>query len=48
MPFGLSLRVLGGVECEVGDETRSGEQDDRNNDGHDYSSSNFAMADSMR
>jgi hypothetical protein len=32
--LGLSLAVLGGVKCEVGDETRSGEKDDRNNDGH--------------
>ena len=46
--FGPSLRVLGGVEREIGDETRSGEKDDRNNDSHGYSSSNFAMADSMR
>jgi hypothetical protein len=46
--FGSSLHVPGGVECEVGNETNSREENDRNNNGHDYSPSSFAMEDSMR
>jgi hypothetical protein len=46
--FGSSLRMPGGVERKVGDETGSGEKNDCNNDSHGYSSSNFAMLASIR
>jgi hypothetical protein len=40
--------MLGGVESEIRDETRGGEQHDCDNYSHGYNSSNFAMLDSMR
>jgi hypothetical protein len=46
--FGTSLRMFGGVEGKIRNETRGGEQHDRDKDSHGYNSSNFAMLDSMR
>jgi hypothetical protein len=40
--------VASGVEGEVRDEARTSQENDCDNDVHGYSSSNFAMADSMR
>jgi hypothetical protein len=40
--------MLGGVEGEISDETRGGEQHDCNNDSHGYNSSSLAMLVSMR
>jgi len=42
------LHVASGVEGEVRDEARTSQENDCDNDVHGYSSSNFAMADSMR
>jgi len=42
------LNVASGVEGEVRDEACTSQQNNCDNDVHGYSSSNFAMADSMR
>ncbi len=47
-PGSASLDVPSGVESEVRYETCTSQKNDCDNDVHGYSSSNFAMADSMR
>ena len=47
-PGSASLHVASGVESEVRDETCTSQENDCDNDVHGYSSSKFAMADSIR